>query len=674
MTRKTLDDLFKEIDELRRQLQEHNYRYYILDDPIISDAEYDRLFKRLQELEQSHPEFITPDSPTQRVGFTHASAFAPVEHLVPMLSLNNAFTDEDIYAFDKRVRQKLQMDNPIEYACETKLDGVAVSLLYEQGRLVRGATRGDGSTGEDITQNIRTIPAVPLQLRGKKYPDLLEVRGEVYLAKSEFEKLNNRARERGQKIFVNPRNAAAGSLRQLDPHVTAERALKIFCFSVGAISDNFMLPERHSEILYQLQEWGLRINTEMRVVTGAEECLQYYQDIGQKREALLYEIDGVVYKVNNIAAQKTLGYISRAPRWAVAHKFPASEELTEVIDVEFTVGRTGALTPLARLNPVFVGGVTISNATLHNLDEAHRKDVRKGDTVIVRRAGDVIPEIVGVVMAKRPSGTKPVVLPKYCPVCHSQVVKAEDEAVARCTGGLYCRAQLKSSILHFVSRRAMDIDGLGDKLVDQLLENGLIKNIVDIYRLTQEQIANLERMGEKSADNLIQAIAKSKETTLPRFLYALGIREVGEATALSLANHFHHLENIMDADEDRLQQVPDIGPVVAMHIASFFRQDCNREIIKDLKALNIHWPEKITAGEGPLANQTFVITGTLTSMSRDQAKELLLSLGAKVSNSVSSKTTYVVVGDDPGSKFEKAKELGITILDEDAFLEKTLQK
>ncbi|MBA2654874.1 MAG: NAD-dependent DNA ligase LigA [Gammaproteobacteria bacterium] len=660
--------MVKELDELRRQIHEHNYRYYILNDPTISDAQYDRIFKKIQTLESSHPELIISDSPTQRVGHAPASGFAPVEHIVPMLSLANAFTKEDVNAFDKRVRQKLMQEDSIEYVCETKLDGVAVSLIYKEGNLVGAATRGDGTTGEDITQNVRTINAVPLHLRGKNFPMLLEVRGEVYLGKLEFEDLNNRARDSGQKIFVNPRNAASGSLRQLDPRITAGRSLKICCFSLGAISEGFPLPDRHSDILYQLQEWGLRISSEMRVVEDVEGCLRYHQQINEQRQSLAYEIDGVVYKVNSITAQKALGFVSRAPRWAIAHKFPPSEELTEVLDIEFNVGRTGTLTPLARLKPVFVGGVTVSNATLHNLDEVYRKDIRIGDTVIVRRAGDVIPEIVGSVVEKRLPKATPIVLPEHCPVCNSDVIRPEGESAARCTGGLYCHAQLKNSILHFASRRAMDIEGLGDRMVDQLLETHLIQNIVDIFKLAVDQVADLERMGKKSAANLINAIEKSKKTTLPRFLYGLGIREVGEATALTLVQHYHHIKAIMAADEESLQQAPDIGPIVASHIASFFRQECNRQIINELQELGVHWVEQKSQDNLVLSGKTFVLTGTLHQMSRDDAKEVLQSLGAKVANSVSRKTSYVVVGDDPGSKYEKARELNIPILDEVAFL------
>ncbi len=664
---KLFEEIVKEIEELRRQINEHNYHYYILDAPIVSDAQYDAIFKKLQALERQHPELVTPDSPTQRVGHLPASTFVPVKHAIPMLSLNNAFSDEDLYAFDQRIRQKLMVEEPIEYCCEIKLDGVAVNLLYEKGVLTRGSTRGDGETGEDITQNIRTLPAIPLQLRGNWYPELLEVRGEVYLPKQEFEKLNEKAREKGYKIFVNPRNAASGSLRQLDPNITAERSLNIYCFALGMTSKNLML-NRHSDVLLQLREWGFRVSPEFQIVNGIENCLSYHHKINDKRNALPYEIDGVVYKVNNLAYQKQLGFVSRAPRWAVAHKFPAQEELTEVISIKFQVGRTGILTPVARLKPIFVGGATVSNATLHNLDEAHRKDVREGDTAIIRRAGDVIPEVVGIVVDKRPTGTIPISLPTTCPVCGSEVIKPEGEAAARCTGGLFCHAQRKYSILHFASRRAMDIGGLGEKIVDQLLGSGLITNIVGLYRLDVDSVSSLDRMGKKSAENLIRSIQTSKQTTLAKFLYALGIREVGEATASTLANHFQSLDKIMEANEETLQQVSDIGPIVAAHIASFFRQPCNREIINELQILGVYWDGTREYRDQSLAQLTFVITGSLKSLSRVEAKQALQSLGAKVANSVSSKTSYVVVGDDPGSKFNKAQLLDIPILDEQAFL------
>ncbi len=667
-TKKSIDDLVKQVEELRREIDEHNYRYYVLEDPGISDAEFDRLFRKLQTLEETHPELLTPDSPTQRVGAAVVGAFAPVKHHVPMLSLNNAFSEEEVQAFDQRIHQRLEIETDLEYCCETKLDGVAVSIVYEDGVMVRAATRGDGATGEEITHNIRTIPSVPLKLRGKNIPKLLEIRGEVYLGKAEFDALNTRSAERGEKIFVNPRNAASGSLRQLDPTITASRNLKIYCFSLGAVSEDFKMPERHSDFLLKMKEWGLRVSPLAEVVKGVEGCMSYYNKLQEIRSELPYEIDGVVYKVNNRHYQQELGFVSRAPRWAVAHKFPASEELTLVQDIDFQVGRTGILTPTARLKPVFVGGATVSNATLHNLDETWRKDIRVGDTVIVRRAGDVIPEVVGAVIEKRPKGTHPVALPTTCPVCGSEVIKPEGEAYAKCTAGLYCHAQLKSSFLHFASRRAMDIEGLGERMVDLLLETNLIRDISDLYCLTEAKIAELPRMGEKSAENLIKAIQHSKDTTLSRFLYALGIPNVGEATALNLVMHFKSLDPVMNADEETLQSVPDIGPIVAAQIVAFFRQPHNQEIIQRLRDLGIHWQDIVTEENQPLADQTFVLTGTLQSLTRDEARERLQALGAKVTNSVSAKTSYVVVGVDPGSKLEKAEKLGVAILDEEAFL------
>lgn len=659
----------EKIKKLRKIIEEHNYRYYILEDPSISDAEFDRLFRQLQDLENQFPEFKTLDSPTQRVGIVPASAFQTVKHEVPMLSLNNAFSEEEVYAFDQRIKQRTSFSDTVEYVCETKLDGLAVALVYEDGLLVRGATRGDGVTGEEVTQNIRTIASIPLRLRGKDYPRILEVRGEVFLPLASFAAINERAQKEGQKVFSNPRNAASGSLRQLNPKITAERHLDFYGFSLGQVSDDFIFPVHHSEVLQRLKEWGIRISSETKTVKGVEACIAYYRQMEKRRDELPYEIDGVVYKVNNLQVQRELGYVSRAPRWAVAHKFPAREELTTVNAIEFQVGRTGIVTPVARLEPVFVSGVTVCNATLHNFDEAWRKDVRVGDTVVVRRAGDVIPEIVSVVKDKRPAKTKRLQLLKHCPVCGSDVVKPEGEAYAHCTGGLYCHAQLKESILHFASRRAMDIDGLGEKIVDQLLEKKLIKNVVDLYRLDLETIANMERMGEKSAQNLLNAIQKSKKTTLPRFLYALGIPNIGEATALNLAHHFASLEHLMDADEDKLQEVGDIGPVVATNIVAFFRQSHNRQVVNDLLRLGIEWPDiKQDMKTQPLLGKTFVITGTLDSMSRQDAKEKLQTLGAKVTDSVSAKTSYVVVGSEPGSKYEKAVKLGVEILDEAAFL------
>jgi len=662
------EKISKIISTLREQIEEHSYRYYVLDDPKISDAAFDELFKTLQQLENEHPEFITPSSPTQRVGAPPLKAFAEVEHSVPMLSLENAFDDKDIFDFEKRLMDKLKIKSSIEFCCEPKLDGVAINIRYEQGRLIQAATRGDGQTGEDVTENIRTINTVPLTLRGDRHPELLDVRGEVFMSKQGFLKLNTLAQQKSEKIFANPRNAAAGSLRQLDSKITAKRPLEIYFYGIGAIKyDSKQKPMLHSEILLQLAQWGLRTNPLIEVHQGAGPCLHYYERLKTKRENLAYDIDGVVYKVNSLQWQEQLGYVSRAPRFAIAHKFPAEEVSTLIESVEFQVGRTGALTPVARLKPVHVHGVIVSNATLHNMDEVKRKDVRMGDTVIVRRAGDVIPEVVRVVLNKRPRDAQVIHLPKYCPVCHSHIEHIPNEPVARCRGGLFCEAQRKEMIKHFASRRAMDIEGLGDKLVDQLVEKNIIKTVADIYQLTLEGLSSLERMGQKSAQNLLDQIEKSKTTTLARFLYALGIREVGEATAKQLAGHFGDLDKVMEASEEILQMVSDIGPVVAMHITQFFNEKHNQEVIQQLLQQGIHWP-KIKAKQSlPLQNKIFVITGTLSHLSRDEAKEKLESLGAKVTNTVSSKTSYVVVGENPGSKLEKAQALDVTILDDRAF-------
>lgn len=667
MSETTPPDVREHAERLREQINYHNYRYYVLDNPEIPDAEYDRLFRELQALEQHYPELISADSPTQRVGAQPAKELGEVKHLAPMLSLSNAFSDEELGDFDRRVRERLGSDRVI-YTAEPKLDGLAMSLLYEEGHLVRGATRGDGSTGEDVTQNVRTIDAVPLKLRGRGWPRLLEVRGEVYMPKAGFEALNRRQAQEGNKAFANPRNAAAGSLRQLDPRVAAARPLTIFCYGVGH-SEGGGLPERHSEIMERLREWGLRVCPELKVVQGLEGCLGYYREIGAKRADLPYDIDGVVYKVDRLDQQAELGFVARAPRWAIAHKFPAQEEMTLLKDVEWQVGRTGALTPVARLEPVEVGGVTVSNATLHNMDEIERKDVHIGDTIIVRRAGDVIPEVVSVVESRRPERARRPKLPAHCPVCGSDVVRLEGEVVARCSGGLVCAAQRKEHIKHFASRRAMDIDGLGDKIVEQLVEREMIKNPADLYTLTIEQLSSLERMGLKSADNLHGAIERSKNTTLARFLYALGIREVGEATAQGLAGAFGDLDPLMAASEEDLLAVPDIGPVVAGHIYSFFRQEDNLEVIRRLRAEGVRWePIAVAEEEGakPLEGQTFVLTGTLSTMNRNDAKARLQALGAKVAGSVSKNTDYVVAGESAGSKLAKAQELGIEILDEEA--------
>lgn len=655
-----------QLDNLRQQLRHHNYRYYVLDDPEIPDAEYDALFRELQTLEAAHPELITQDSPTQRVGAAPLAAFAEVKHALPMLSLGNVFSEEELRAFDKRIHDRLKSDTPIEFVAEPKLDGLAISLLYENGIFTRAATRGDGETGEDVTENVRTIPAVPLRLLGENYPTVLEVRGEIYMPRAGFEAFNAKMRALGEKTFVNPRNAAAGSLRQLDPRLTAKRPLEIFCYAVGLVKEG-SVPDTHAAILQQFRAWGLRVCPEIQVVQGVKGCFGYYNRIGAKREKLPYDIDGVVYKVNKIGLQQELGFVSRAPRWAIAHKFPAQEASTVLEDVEFQVGRTGAITPVARLKPVFVGGVTVSNATLHNMDEIARKDIRIGDTVIVRRAGDVIPEIAGVILDRRPDNAQQIKMRADCPVCGSEVQRPNGEAVFRCTGGLYCPAQVKEAIKHFASRKAMNIDGLGDKLVEQLFEQGLIRHIDDLYRLQAPQIAALDRMGRKSADNLIHAIEKSKVTTLERFIFALGIREVGETTAKVLARHFGSLESLQDANEETLKLVPDVGPVVATNIVQFFQESHNRETISKLQALNIRWekydvkpPEAL-----PLAGKTYVITGTF-NLSRGDIKAALEALGAKVASSVSKKTTALIAGENAGSKLEKARALGVVVFDEAA--------
>lgn len=661
------DGIARRAATLREQIDYHNHRYYVLDAPEIADAEFDRLFRELQALEAEYPALVTADSPTQRIGAAPLAAFGEHRHALPMLSLENAFSEDEVRDFDRRVRDGLGAD-AVAYSAEPKVDGLAISLMYEEGVLVSAATRGDGYTGEDVTQNVRTLRSVPLRLHGADYPRRLEVRGEVYMSKRGFEELNRRQEERGDKRFANPRNAAAGSLRQLDPRITAARPLEMYCYGVGLVEQG-ELPERHSAILARLQQWGLRVSPERAVVEGVDGCLNYFARLAQRRAALPYEIDGVVYKVDALVQQRQLGFVSRAPRWALAHKFPAEEAITVVTAIDVQVGRTGAVTPTARLQPVFVGGATVSNATLHNEDEVHRKDVRVGDTVIIRRAGDVIPEVVGVVTERRPPGTDIYKLPKHCPVCGSDVVRVEGEAIARCSGGLYCPAQRKEAVLHFASRRAMNIDGLGEKLVDQLVEQGLVKTVADLYHLGYAQLAALERMGPKSAENLLAALDKSKGTTLPRFLYALGIREVGEATAQTLALHFGDLDVIAAADEAALQQVQDVGPVVARQIVAFFHERHNREVIDKLIEAGVHWPAlPRRAPSAPLAGKTFVLTGSLHGLTRDEAKERLQALGAKVAGSVSAKTDYVVVGEDPGSKRDKAVALGVPLLDEDGLL------
>ncbi len=658
----------KRIVALREELARHDYRYYVLDDPEVPDAEYDRIMRELRELEARHPSLITADSPTQRVSGAPTREFGEVEHRVPMLSLDNAFSDDDIINFDRRVRERLELAEGVEvdYNSEPKLDGLAISLTYEDGVFTVGATRGDGVKGEDVTTNMRTLRSVPLKLRGDRHPKLIEVRGEVFMSNAGFEQMNRDALARGDKVFVNPRNAAAGSLRQLDPAITASRPLEIFFYGVGAIEGG-TLPERHSELLSMLGEWGLRTCPEIRVESGVAGLLSYYRDIGARRATLGYQIDGVVYKVNSLARQRELGFVARAPRWAIAHKFPAEEEMTQVRDIEWQVGRTGALTPVARLEPVFVGGVTVSNATLHNVDELTRKDVRIGDTVIIRRAGDVIPEIVRVIEERRPRDAVAVLLPTVCPVCGSDVSRIEGEAVARCMGGLVCAAQRKESLKHFASRRAMDVEGLGDKVVEQLVDAGLVESAADLYSLTVQQLLQLERMGEKSATKLIASISKSKDTTFARFLFALGISNVGEATALALAEHFGTLQALQAASFEQIMLVPDIGPVVAEDIREFFEEPRNQQIVGQLLAHGVSWPAPSTgrSEHQPLSGKTFVLTGTLPTLGRADAEALIRKAGGKVTSSVTKKTSYVVAGDSAGSKLERARELKVSVIDED---------
>ena len=655
--------------ELRRQIEHHNYRYHVLDDPEVSDAEYDRLMRELSALEARFPELVTADSPTQRVGAAPLAEFGEVVHRLPMLSLENAFNEEDVRNFDRRVRERLSGVEVVEYAAEPKLDGLAVNLLYERGRLTAGATRGDGTTGEEVTHNLRAIRAVPLQLRGEKHPRVLEARGEVFMPIEGFKRFNAQAQARGEKVFVNPRNAAAGSLRQLDPKLTAERPLDIFFYGVGDVEGG-TLPSRHSEILATLREWGLKTSPEARVVRAVEGCLAYYADIGRRRERLPYQIDGVVYKVDDISSQQRLGFVSRAPRWALAHKFPAEEEMTIVRGIEFQVGRTGALTPVARLEPVFVGGVTVSNATLHNMDEVVRKDVRVGDSVIIRRAGDVIPEIVKVVKERRPAHTSPVRLPEHCPECGSAVERVAEQAIARCTGGLFCPAERKQALRHFASRRAMDIEGLGTGLIDQFVTTELVRTPADLYTLTLEQLTGLERMGEKSAANLLAALERSKNTTLPRFLYALGIRDVGEATARAIAMHFRDLDPLLEASAAEIERVPDIGPVIAASALRFFAQPHNRKVIQKLRLRGVHWPPVktvVATEDSAFAGKTWVLTGSLSAMTREEAQERIEALGGKVSGSVSKRTDFVIAGEDAGSKLRKARDLGVRVISEQEF-------
>ena len=652
---------------LRAEIGEHDYRYYVLDAPLISDAEYDRLFRELQALEAEHPELLCSDSPTQRVGAAPLAGFATVTHRTPMLSLNNAFSDDEVAAFDRRVREALAGEGDVSYVAEPKFDGLAVSLSYEQGVLLRGATRGDGSTGEDVTANLRTLRSIPLHLQGSGWPTLLEVRGEVLMWRSDFERMNEQQRRKGEKEFANPRNAAAGSLRQLDPRITATRPLRFVAYGVGAVV-NGALPTTQFELLDRLAAWGFAVASERRRVSGVAGLLACQREIGSRRALLPYDIDGVVYKVDDLAAQERLGFVSRAPRFALAHKFPAAEALTEVLDISLQVGRTGALTPVARLAPVFVGGVTVTNATLHNEDEVRRKDVRVGDTVVVRRAGDVIPEIVRILPEKRPPAAAAFAMAASCPVCGSRVVRHQDEAVARCSGGLYCPAQRRQALLHFASRRAMDIEGLGERLVEQLVDNDVVRTPADLYRLDLLALMNLERIAEKSASNLLAAIEQSKQSTLARFIYALSIRNVGEATAGDLARHFGSLDRLLAADETQLLLVPDVGPIVAQSIRQFLGEPHNREVIEQLRAAGVAWSE----GEAPapvasiaaVAGRSFVLTGTLPSLTRDAARQMLEAAGGRISAAVSKKTDFVVAGTDAGSKLQRAQELGVPIIDE----------
>ena len=659
--------------QLREQISQHDHRYYVLNEPAVPDAEYDRLLSELREIEAAHPELITPDSPTQRVAGAAAAEFGEVRHTIPMLSIDNGFTEDDVRTFDRKVRERLGVDGPIEYTAEPKFDGLAISVLYRDGFLERAATRGDGVTGEDVTANVKTIRGVPTRLRGNP-PAVLEVRGEVFLPFAGFEKMNRDAAARGEKTYVNPRNAASGSLRQLDSRITAKRPLDLFFYAVGVVEGG-SVPGRNSELGAQLNAWGLRTNSELKRVTGVEGCLEYYRDIGARRAKLAYQIDGVVYKVDKRADQEKLGFVSRAPRWAMAHKFPADEELTILEDVIFNVGRTGALTPAAKLKPVFVGGVTVSNATLHNMDEVARKGFMIGDTVVVRRAGDVIPEVARYLPERRPADARPIVMPTECPVCGSPVVRLEDQAVFKCTGGvLKCRAQRAEWIMHFAGRRALDIEGLGEKLIEQLVEDGSITTPADLYELEAKVLAERERMGEKSAKNVVDAIAKSRSTTLPRLLFGLGIPQVGESTARALAEHFGNLDALMQASAAQIAETPDVGPVVSAEVAKFFADERARDVIERLRASGVNWKDLDVqrAAALPLAGLTFVITGTLAGRQREAAEDALRELGAKVSGSVSKKTSFLVVGADAGSKLAKAQSLGVRVLDETA-LEQILE-
>ena len=661
----------QKLTELRTTLRHHEYLYHVMDTPEIPDAEYDRLMRELRELEAQYPELITPDSPTQRVGAAPLASFSQIRHEVPMLSLDNVFDEESFLAFNKRVQDRLKNTDNLTYCCELKLDGLAVSILYENGLLVQAATRGDGTTGEDITSNVRTIRAIPLKLRGDNIPQRLEVRGEVFLPQAGFEKINEEARRTGGKVFANPRNAAAGSLRQLDPRITAKRPLTFFCYGVGVLEGG-ELPRSHSARLQQFKFWGLPVSERVKLCHSPEEVLTYYRKVEEDRPNLGFDIDGVVIKVDSLDLQEQLGFVARAPRWAVAFKFPAQEQMTFVRDVEFQVGRTGAITPVARLEPVQVAGVLVSNATLHNADEIERLGLRIGDKVVIRRAGDVIPQVVNVVLSERPEETREIVFPTHCPVCHSDVERVEGEVVTRCTGGLICGAQRKEALKHFVSRRALDVDGMGDKIIDQLVEKEYVHTPADLFQLTPGKLTGLDRMGPKSAQNVVDALEKSKETTFARFLYALGIREVGEATAAGLAAHFGTIEALEQASIDDLQKVPDVGIVVATHVRNFFAEESNREVIAQLRKEGVRWPAPVVVNaeeiDSPFAGKTVVLTGSLSQLSRDEAKAQLVALGAKVAGSVSKKTDLVIAGEAAGSKLAKAQELGIAVIDEDEML------
>ncbi len=668
-----LDEARQRLRQLRDEIRRHDYHYYVLDEPLVPDALYDRLLRELEALEAAYPQLISPDSPSQRVGGKVADGFAEVRHDPAMLSLANAFDDDEVRDFDRRLRERLG-ENAVAYTVEPKLDGLAISLRYVDGRLVQAATRGDGVSGEDVTANVRTIATVPLRLLGENIPSLLVVRGEIYMSYQGFSELNERQREAGEKPFANPRNAAAGSLRQLDPAITAGRPLAIYCYGVGACDGE--LPDSHFALLQRLRGWGLRVSGLIERVDDIDACLRYYQQMAHRRESLDFAIDGVVYKVDDRRWQQRLGNVARAPRWAIAHKFPAEEEVTTLLAIRLQVGRTGAVTPVAELEPVTVAGVVVSRATLHNEDEIRRKDIRVGDTVVIRRAGDVIPEVVAVLPERRPAQAQPFVMPTHCPVCQARIVRQPDEAVARCSAGLACPAQLQASIRHFVGRKAMDIEGLGDKHIDQLVSRGLVTSIADIYRLSREDWLSLDRFGERSTERLLRAIERSKATTLPRFVFALGIRGVGEATAMALAGHFRSLDALMAADDETLQRVPDVGPVVAASLRSFFQESANRRVIQDLLDAGVHWPAPppptdASPSAGILAGKVFVLTGTLASMTREEAKERLQALGAKVTGSVSSRTDYLLAGEDAGSKLQKARQLGVAVIDE-AMLEELI--